>query len=344
MDGRERYLRALHFAGPDRVPVMHRTLPGAFRRFGRALEELYERYPSDVLLHPSSRTWFGFNRGVGEGSGKYQGAVDEWGCVWDSLSDDYLGQVVGHPLDEWHKLEDYHFPAPETGQEGLADLGATVQADGHQHYVPVMLGTLWQQYFWLRGFENALFDVLEDRAEMYELRDRLVKFMLQRLEIILRQKEHVDGIQINDDWGSQQALLINPVAWRRIYKPAYARLVEAIHASGCQAHLHSDGHIAAIVPDLIELGFDEINPQVSCMDLGELRGLCRDKICVRADVDRQYFLAYGTPAEMRGHVRQLYDTFASPRGGYIGYGEAAPETPLANVEAMLASFYELPRE
>ncbi|MFB3818083.1 MAG: hypothetical protein ACE147_10505 [Candidatus Methylomirabilales bacterium] len=63
MTGRERYIRALTFGGPDRVPIMHRSLPGTFRRAGKALEELYARYPGDVLLSPSTRGWFAFRTG-----------------------------------------------------------------------------------------------------------------------------------------------------------------------------------------------------------------------------------------------------------------------------------------
>lgn len=342
MDGRERYLRALHFAGPDRVPMMHRAIPGAFSLYGQQLRELYERYPADVLFSPVAYTWFGFDRVVGEGSGRLRGAVDEWGCVWDSLADGYLGQVVGHPLDDWAKLEDYRFPDPASGRAGVDALVDAVRADGHRHYVPVLAGTLWQQTFWLRGFENALLDVLDDRPEMHYLRDRLVEFLLQRIEIILEHREHVDGIQINDDWGTQQGLMISPAHWRRIYKPAYARLVAAIHSAGLQAHLHTDGHVAAIVEDLIEIGFDEINPQVSCMDLADLSRRCRGRVCVRADVDRQYHLPYGTPAEMAAHVRSLYDAFGGPTGGYVGYGEVSTDVPLANVEAMLRAIAELP--
>lgn len=341
MNGRERYLRALEFAGPDRVPLMHRAVPGAFRQHGRGLTDLYERYPADVLFSPTGRSWFGFNRLVGEASGVLRGATDEWGCVWDSLSADYFGQVVGHPLDDWAKLADYVLPTPATGREGVDALVDVARADGHAHYVPVLLGTLWQQTFWLRGFENALIDVLDDRPEMYELRDRLVEFLLRRVEIILEHRDYVDGIQINDDWGTQQGLMISPAHWRQVYKPAYKRLVDAIHAGGKKAHLHSDGHIAAVIEDLLELGFDEINPQVSCMDLAELSRQCQGRVCVRADVDRQYYLPYGTPEEMRAHVRSLYDAFGSPAGGYVGYGEVSADTSLANVEAMLQAVYGL---
>ena len=49
MNGRQRVLRAIKMTGPDRVPIMHGTLPGAVARYGEALENLYRRYSADVL-------------------------------------------------------------------------------------------------------------------------------------------------------------------------------------------------------------------------------------------------------------------------------------------------------
>ena len=52
MDSRERYVRALTFDGPDRVPMMHGGLAGIFEVYGSAMVELLDRYPSDVLFSP----------------------------------------------------------------------------------------------------------------------------------------------------------------------------------------------------------------------------------------------------------------------------------------------------
>ena len=84
MDSRERYIRALTFDGPDRVPVMHCTLKGAWLAHGQALEELYARYPSDVLMSRRSRGIFAF---TGSERGQWaDGAVtyDDWGCGWST--------------------------------------------------------------------------------------------------------------------------------------------------------------------------------------------------------------------------------------------------------------------
>lgn len=69
MNSRERVIRAIEFAGSDRVPIMHRTLPGAFKRYGRKLEELYFKYPSDILLSPILQAPFSFTNPAREGSG-----------------------------------------------------------------------------------------------------------------------------------------------------------------------------------------------------------------------------------------------------------------------------------
>jgi hypothetical protein len=341
MNSRERYTRAITFAGPDRVPVMHRSLPGAFRRYGKQLEDLYARYPGDVLLSPSRRGWFAFRRSVGEGSGKLRGVKDEWGCVWNSLTDDYLGQVVEHPLDAWVNLERFKWPEPTVGIQGVEEMVTAVKADGHQHYSLVEVGTLWHLTNWLRGFENSLMDVADDRPEMYTLRDRLTEFLLKRVEILRKHREHIDGILVNDDWGTQVALMIRPADWRKIYKPAYAKIVRAVKGSGLFAHLHTDGVTEAIMEDLIEIGFDELNPQMSCMDIEEVGRRFGGRVCFRADMDRQVTLPFGTPAEVEAYVQRLYDAFGRHNGGYIGYGQVGTDVPLANAEAMLAAFYRL---
>jgi len=341
MNSRERYTRALTFAGPDRVPTMHRTIPGAFRRHAGRLEALYARYPADVLLSPSTRAWFAFRRGVAESSGALRGVTDEWGCVWDSLNDDYLGQVFGHPLEEWDALARFKVPEPTVGIQGVEEMVAAVRADGHQHYALVEVGTLWHQTNWLRGFENSLMDVIEDRPELYALRDRITEFLLKRVEILLRHREYIDGILVNDDWGTQETLMIRPEYWRKVYKPAYARIVAAIKSAGCFAHLHSDGVTDEIMEDLIEIGFDELNPQMSCMDIEAVGRRFGGRVGFRADMDRQYVLPFGTPAEVTAYVERLYAAFGRHNGGYIGYGQINTDVPLENAEAMLAAFARL---
>ncbi|MCX5735763.1 MAG: hypothetical protein NTW68_15770, partial [candidate division NC10 bacterium] len=61
----------------------------------------------------------------------------------------------------------------------------------------------------------------------------------------------------------------------------------------------------------------------------------------RADMDRQYVLPFGTPADVTALVKQLYNAFGTKNGGYIGYGQINTDVPIANAEAMLTVFSRL---
>ncbi len=340
MDSRERYLRALQFDRPDRVPIMHCTLRGAWRAHGQALEDLYARYPGDVLLSGRTRGPFAL---AGSERGHWAGGAvtrDDWGCGWRWSTPDYMGQAVEHPLADWRAWRDYRAPDPLTGSEGVAEMVREVDADGHRHFVFVDGGEVFQRMIFLRGMEALLIDLQEEREEVYALRDRIVEICLRRIERWLA-TGRVDGVILRDDWGTQTALMIRPELWRRVFRPAYARLVAAIHAGGAAASFHTDGMIAAIVPDLIEIGCDEINPQVHVMDIEALGALCRGRVCVRADLDRQFTLPHGTPEDVRRLVRRLFAAFGTAGGGYVGWAEMSSDVPLANGEAALETLFGL---
>ena len=340
MDSRERYVRALTFDSPDRVPIMHHQVKGAFRAHGSKLEALYERYPSDVLLSPVSRGIFTFRdrpRGAW-----MNGAVsyDDWGCGWLWNTPDHMGIAVESPLRDWDALETYKAPDPMVGQEGVDHMVDVVKQDGHRHFVFVDGGEIFQRMFFLRGFENLLVDLLEDRPEVYVLRDTVAAFVQSRVERWL-DTGCVDCVMLRDDWGTQAALMVRPEIWRRVFKPAYKRIIDLIHDGGAYGSFHSDGVIREILPDLVEMGWDEVNPQVSCMDLEELGTLLAGKVCVRADIDRQQILPGGTPDEVAGLIRRLFDAFGRRKGGYVGWGEMNADVPLENGRAMLETLYSL---
>lgn len=340
MDGRERYIRTLTFDGPDRVPVMHCTLKGAWLTHGQALVDLYERYPSDVLLSSTTGGPFAF---TGSERGHWaDGAVthDDWGCRWLWNTPDYMGQAVHHPLADWRELANWHPPDPMTGEAGVRQMEAEVAADDHDHFVFVDGGELFQRMIFLRGMEDLMLDLHDGRDEILVLRDRIVDLCLHRIERWGRTGV-VDGMILRDDWGTQEALMIRPDTWRSIFKPAYQKLVDAMHESGAYVSFHSDGVIDEILPDLVEIGCDEVNPQAHVMDVEALGRRLGGKVCVRADIDRQYALPHGSPEEVRHLIRRFHSAFGGHNGGYAGWAEMSSDVPLANGEAALDTFFSL---
>jgi len=364
MNSRERVIRAIEMSGPDRIPIVHSTLAGAFTRYGERLNGLYMKYPSDVISLGAT--------GKGEFSGKAGvESTDAWGATWISTTDDYKGYVTRPILETWDDFDDFHPPSPIVDPEDLAlareairrnkgEESATADADTlspiresqemaslageaigldkGERYVAVDGDTLWQRMFYLRGFGNIALDLLVNKDKARALRDMILDFMLERIKIWLELE--VDGFILRDDWGSQDSLMINPDLWREFFKPAYKEISDLIHSAGRHFWFHSDGYIRAIIPDMIEIGVDVVNPQVSIMGIKELGREFGGKICFLGDIDRQRILPFGTPAEVRECVRETIEALGTFNGGYIGRGEVAPDVPLENVRAMFEAFIE----
>ena len=108
----------------------------------------------------------------------------------------------------------------------------------------------------------------------------------------------VDMIWIGDDVGSQRSMLISPRHWRKFLKPRMANFISSLKAinPAIKVAYHSDGDIRAIIPELIEIGLDVLNPiQPACMDPAELKRLYGDRLCFWGSIDEQETLPFGTP-------------------------------------------------
>ena len=328
MSSRERTVRAIERSSPDRVPAYYTVLPGAREPCRDALADLWAEYPPDIVL-------FGYSESEEFSGRSGVPAVDRWGARWVSASDDNKGQVVDHPLADWSALGDFEWPAP-TGWPEYDRARAFITQDNRAHYVLGDGDTLFQRMMYLRGVEKLLVDLALGRPEVLELRDRIWRYMRDRMR--LWADIGVDGIYFRDDWGSQNALLIRPALWREVFKPAYASLFRAAHGFGCHVFFHSDGMIRDILPDLVEIGVDVIHPQMSLLGADWLAHHAGGRVSFQCDPDRQRILPRGRPSEVLEHIGGIVDALARFSGGLIGWGEVGPDVPLENVRAMVRAF------
>ena len=156
----------------------------------------------------------------------------------------------------------------------------------------------------------------------------------------------IDVAQIADDFAGQDGLLISPRSYRRLFKPRHKELFDFIHArTDAKIFFHSCGAIRAVIPDLIEVGVDILNPvQVSAadMDSTELkREFGRDIVFWGGGVDTQRVLRSGTPAEVRDEVRRRIDDLA-PGGGFVfnTVHNIQGDVPAENIVAMWEALQE----
>lgn len=323
MTCRECVLKAVTFDQPDRVPVSHAFVPAARVRHGRAIRAIERQHPSDfggcgARCLDIDRNTFGTQ-------------TDKWGCVWRNESAGQIGMVVQHPLTDWAERSTYRFPEPSDLFD-FSGVGPAVERNQGEKYLMVTGRWLWQRMFWLRGFQNILLDLADERDEVLWLRDRVLHVQKGVLDGVLG--FDIDGVCFLDDWGTQRGLMISPTVWRAVFKDAYRELFDMVHAAGKAVHFHTDGDVIDIVPDLQEIGADELNLEVPVMDRDALDACVAGGTCLRGGLDLQHVLAQHDVAAVRAHVEDLLRRFARPRGGYIGQIIMDATTPVENARCV----------
>ena len=123
------------------------------------------------------------------------------------------------------------------------------------------------------------------------------------------------------DFGAQNNCFISPRAFHTLYKPFMTKINDWIHENThWKTFIHTCGSIIPLIPDIIEAGFDILNPvQTSAvnMDPQELKTRFGDQITFwGGGVDTQHVLPFGTPEEVREQVRSHIQIF-SKNGGYV---------------------------
>ncbi len=328
MDSRERVIKALTFDGPDRVPIMHSSLrfAGSSQRQD-AFKRIQSRFPEDYSFSPYHGH---FERDRRSLKGTYS---DKWGAVWKNVQGGITGQVKVHPLTDWETFDSYEFPDPL--DDPIFDVVQEhIRRMGHSKYITVDYLDFFERLQVLRGFTNLMVDVMTGRKELYRLADRILDYNMQRIKRWV--ETEVDEVYLGDDWGTQRNSMIQPRIWRELFKPYYRRMIDAIHKGGKFVHFHTDGNIISLLPDMVDCGFDVIHAQVKIMGMKRVAELFGGKVCFRADGDRQHILPFGTPEEVRQHVKDTIKSLGGFDGGLIGYGMIAPDVPLSNYSA----FYE----
>lgn len=302
MTSRERVRNALEFKEVDRIPI---------ENYHEGINELYA---SDVWS-PTFKYGKGQRSGVVNRKGSW---VDEWGCVWVAAEEDVKGEVKHSPLNDWAAFDRFQPPWDVLDEADLS------MVDRQCHESDKFMISFWdtaaspfQRMQFLRGTENLFLDLAYGDVNVYKLRDMVHEYLMRQLNMWVRTA--VDGIHIEDDWGAQHSLLISPKLWREFYKPLYKDYCDLAHSYRKYVLMHSDGYIMEIIPDLIEIGVDAVNPQLFCMDIEELAKLYHHKIAFWGEIDRQYLLPFGTEAEVRAGVRRVANAFLPyGRTGIVG--------------------------
>jgi uroporphyrinogen decarboxylase len=272
----------------------------------------------------------------------------------------YFPYVDGYPADFsgldremgkilWAAL--VHSPWDHAADPGfwttLRERALAMRASSDRALMIVCGCNLFEWGTFLRRMDNFLMDVYAEPEMVEKLLDALMERHLATLEKVCATVGDVcDILRFGDDLGMDSGPFMSADIYRRLFKPRHAQLCATVHKkSRMKTFLHSCGSIHELMPDLIEAGYDVINPvQTTCRDM-EPEKLKRDfgkDICFwGGGCDTRTVLNRATPAGVKEHVKRRLEIL-SPGGGFVfnTVHNILPEVPPQNVVAMYEAVAE----
>jgi uroporphyrinogen decarboxylase len=215
-------------------------------------------------------------------------------------------------------------------EEGLAVAGSP----------PHLGGELFESAYRLRGFEQFLLDLKQQPALANYLLDQLTAVTIHNALVLAQ--AGVDVLLLDDDVAMPTGLLISPATWREFFQPRLRSIIQLAREASPDLLIfyHSDGNFTRLIPDLVEIGVNVINPvQPDCMDAAAIKAEFGDRLALWGTVGTAAAWDFGAPDQIRAEVRQRIQQLG-PAGLLLAPAYDIDFTPLDNIVA----FVEAARE
>jgi uroporphyrinogen decarboxylase len=353
MNSKERVLKAVAHQPVDRVPVDYWSRTDVTDKLIaylglKSVEELYVRLGIDLRAIPirmRDPVFEAKTTGILGGSSECSGGryiiyddgrfEDVWGIVRRLGSNQLYDQWISGPFVATDELDSFAWP-DQNGLDSVETLWTRVESYRNRYALLGKVSLPFKLAWHMRGFENFLCDMIVDPDFASDLLKRVAFYEREKGLRLIR--AGVDIVGIVGDLGMQDRLLVNPDAWREVEKPIIAAMIESFKTENPDilVYFHSDGNIMEIMPDLIEIGINIINPiQPECMDPVVVKAKYGKRITMHGTISIQRTLPNGTREEVRREVRDRIETCGKEGGLIICPSNLLQnDTPLENIIAM----------
>ena len=364
MTSRERMLAALNRQEPDRVPMvlwgsyytlndetyfnvlkyldMGEPLP-PFRRYMSRNSNYYDDRILDYLDTDARYIWSGFTD-LGGGRMDEDGR-DAWGVQWERYGPNVSG--IGFPLAgaTIEQIADYSWPVPEDYFDFELMTSRLVMLK--EKYPAHALGARavnsygpFEQAADLRSRVEFFMDLIDNPEAAKLIIDKTTDVIVRGQEIYLDVVgQDIDFFEIpGDDYGANKNLMVSPDTFRTMLKPALARIVRSVkdYRADLPVVFHTDGAVAEIIPDFVEIGIDVLNPlePLPVTDWAAIKEEFGDQLCFMGGVDIRRAMV-GPVEGVYEDVKKRIEIFG-PGGGYIltSANHLQIDVPPENVIAM----------
>ncbi len=358
LTARERVFAAIDHRQLDRVPLMYRGLPETDAKlcehFGlgpvdACWVELIERLGADLFSGGSSMGRFvrisPAYTGPMDGSRSLFHLEHVWGLFPREISTATHTYVdwVDHPMAEFTSVAEVEaYPSPRIDDFDFSVMKVDSTLTRRALSCTGRLNHVFMLAARLRGMDRLLMDMAAEPIMAEAIIDKVgqiaVEFNRRSLEQIGADLDHYVHW---DDIATQRGLMMSPAQWDRYLRKWSERLYSDAKSHGLRVLYHCCGSFHPIIPALIDIGVDVLDPvQTSAreMDLVTLKRRYGDNVCWHGGIDVQQLLPHGTVADVRAAVSEAKEIFGIGGGIVLGPShEITPDTPIENILAIYES-------
>jgi uroporphyrinogen decarboxylase len=218
--------------------------------------------------------------------------------------------------------------------------GILQQMDAEQEYhIRFRIGSVFEVAWQLRGMEQFLMDLVMQPEIPQTIMTRLTDLYVENTRRVLDiAGDRLDMVYFYDDVATQKSLLISKDMWSEFIRPHHTRIIEVAQQYNVPVMYHSDGAMRDLLPELIELGVDVMNPiqaDAAGMEPAALKRDFGDRLGFHGGIDIIETLPRGTVEDVRQEVSDRIRVLGKD-GGYVmaSSHHIQSDTPLENVLAM----------
>ena len=346
MDSRERVISALLCRKPDRIPKSLGFFPQSLNALRRATPEdhfdldirfvefdppknqdAFRRYmgrlPDDVHVGSTAqlRTYHEWNyhpeRGTSRPLSHIKSLKELVKYVFPKFTNPDRHSRLADQVKRWH-------------DRGLAVAGSP----------PHLGGELFEAAWRLRGFENFMIDLVKRKDLAGYLLDQLTTMMIENCLILAR--AGIDILLLDDDIAMPSQMMISIETWREHFKPRLKKVIHLVREESPEVLIfyHSDGNFTPIIPDLVEVGVNVINPvQPDCMNALAIKQEFGDRLALWGTVGSARLWDEGTPEQVRNEVRRCIENLG-PEGLLPAPAYDIDYVPFENIVAFVEAVEE----
>ncbi|MCF7875776.1 uroporphyrinogen-III decarboxylase [Candidatus Bipolaricaulota bacterium] len=220
-------------------------------------------------------------------------------------------------------LESYNWPDPEDPGflKGVKDKAKEIKNDGYAVVADFNFESWYENCWYMRGYERFYKDMYKNPEFVDALLEKVSDLHVKFLDMILEEVgEYLDVVMQGDDLANQDGPAMSLEMYRKFVKPKQAKVFDLINdKTDAKVFYHCCGSVKELLPELIDIGVDIINPvQVSAkgMDTEELEREFGEDLTFWGAIDTQKTLPMGSEKEVKEEVKKRVDDL-SRDGGYV---------------------------